>query len=163
MDKRNQILECPHCDRTFQQTQRYREHIAKKHAEEVQESSDAGDASIGPAQVSIEMYILHGLDMRMQYQAKQTVQRLENEVEVADVQGTKTMQPGSKGGYYTDKSPMLLLMEWCQQQKRVKPRYKDLPIAAGLHKCRVCRTAMTNIWLYCACACSQLLHNTGQQ
>ena len=34
IDKRNQVLECPHCDRTFQQVQRYREHIAKKHAEE---------------------------------------------------------------------------------------------------------------------------------
>lgn len=59
-------------------------------------------------------------------------------MEVADLQGTKMMQPGSKGGYYTDKSPMLLLMEWCQQQKRAKPRYKDLPIAGDLHKCRVC-------------------------
>lgn len=48
------------------------------------------------------------------------------------------MQPGSKGGYFTDKSPKLLLLEWCQQQKRAKPRYKDLPQAGNLHKCRVC-------------------------
>lgn len=49
------------------------------------------------------------------------------------------MQPGSKGGYYTDKSPKLLLLEWCQQQRRPQPRYKDLPIAGQLHKCRVCQ------------------------
>lgn len=34
VDKRNQVLECPHCDREFKQVQRYREHVAKKHPEE---------------------------------------------------------------------------------------------------------------------------------
>ena len=53
------------------------------------------------------------------------------------MQESKTMQPGSKAGYYTDRSPKLLLLEWSQQQKRPKPRYKDLPIAGDLHKCRV--------------------------
>ena len=31
IDKRNQVLECPHCDREFKQVQRFREHIAKHH------------------------------------------------------------------------------------------------------------------------------------
>lgn len=31
VDKRNQVLECPHCDREFKQVQRYRDHIAKHH------------------------------------------------------------------------------------------------------------------------------------
>ena len=45
IDKRNQILECPHCDRTFQQVQRYREHIAKKHPAEAQQEDEAGTSS----------------------------------------------------------------------------------------------------------------------
>lgn len=31
VDKRNQVLVCPHCDREFKQLQRYREHIARHH------------------------------------------------------------------------------------------------------------------------------------
>ena len=41
VDKRNQVLECPHCDREFKQVQRYREHIAKKHPNEQTDSADA--------------------------------------------------------------------------------------------------------------------------
>ena len=47
------------------------------------------------------------------------------------------MQPGSKGGYYTEKSPKMLLLEWCQQQKRPKPRYKVLAAAANTMRCKV--------------------------
>lgn len=53
------------------------------------------------------------------------------------LQGQSTMQPGSKGGYYTEKSPKMLLLEWCQQQKRPKPKYKVLAAAAGTMRCRV--------------------------
>lgn len=80
MDKRSQTLGCPHCDRTFQQIQRYREHIAKKHAEEVQESNDAasnsnqaGDASTGPSQVLPKCCIAWSGLGEMDVQAKQTV------------------------------------------------------------------------------------------
>ncbi len=53
LDKRNQVLECPHCDRTFQQIQRYREHITKKHPEEQpQEARDAPASSSVDPQVS---------------------------------------------------------------------------------------------------------------
>lgn len=51
VDKRNQVLECPHCDRTFQQVQRYREHIAKKHAEEP--STDAGDTAADSVPIKV--------------------------------------------------------------------------------------------------------------
>lgn len=35
---------------------------------------------------------------------------------------------GSAGGYYTEKSPKLMLHEWCTQQKRPKPKYKAVRI-----------------------------------
>lgn len=47
------------------------------------------------------------------------------------------MQPGSKGGYFTERSPKMLLLEWCQQQKRQKPRYKVLAAGAAGMKCKV--------------------------
>lgn len=46
------------------------------------------------------------------------------------------MQPGSKGGYFTEKSPKMLLLEWCQQQKRQKPRYKVMAAGAAGMKCK---------------------------
>ena len=47
------------------------------------------------------------------------------------------MQPGSKGGYFTEKSPKMLLLEWCQQQKRQKPRYKVMAAGAAGMRCKV--------------------------
>ena len=47
------------------------------------------------------------------------------------------MQPGSKGGYFTEKSPKMLLLEWCQQQKRQKPRYKVMAAGAAGLRCKV--------------------------
>ena len=53
------------------------------------------------------------------------------------LQPVTTMQPGSKGGYYTEKSPKMLLLEWCQQQKRQKPRYKVMAAGAKALRCKV--------------------------
>ena len=58
MDKRNQTLECPHCDRTFQQVQRYREHIAKKHADEVEESNAAAASSSQATEPTMQVDLL---------------------------------------------------------------------------------------------------------
>ena len=54
------MLECPHCDRTFQQVQRYREHVAKKHAEK--QSTDAADTAADsvPAAAKVR-HVLHWL------------------------------------------------------------------------------------------------------
>ncbi len=54
IDKRNQVLDCPHCDRTFQQIQRFREHIAKKHPEEQLE-----EASHVPSSAETQVEPLH--------------------------------------------------------------------------------------------------------
>jgi hypothetical protein len=37
------------------------------------------------------------------------------------------MDVGSRGGYYSEKSPKLLLYEWCQRQKRPRPKFKVVP------------------------------------
>ena len=46
------------------------------------------------------------------------------------------MDVGSKGGFYDEKSPKLLLQEWCTREKRPKPRYKALPVE-GAFGCKV--------------------------
>lgn len=53
------------------------------------------------------------------------------------LQAGNTLQPGSKGGYFTEKSPKMLLLEWCQQEKRQKPRYKVMAAGAAGMKCKV--------------------------
>jgi hypothetical protein len=52
------------------------------------------------------------------------------------------MDVGAGGGYYTQKTPKLLLHEWCLRAKRPKPRYKALPEADGTFRCRASRRAM---------------------
>jgi hypothetical protein len=42
--------------------------------------------------------------------------------------GPRMFDVGSAGGYYTEKSPKLMLHEWCTQQKRPKPKYKAIAI-----------------------------------
>lgn len=89
VDKRNQQLQCPYCERVFQQKQRYSNHIDTKHAEE---------------------------HAAAQEEEASTSQQQEGQ--------SKVMQVGSKAGYYTKKSPHLLLMEQCQIEKRIKPKIK---------------------------------------
>lgn len=51
------------------------------------------------------------------------------------------MDVGAKAGYYTEKSPKMMLLEWCQQQKRPTPRYRTTAAegdSAG--KCKVYAT-----------------------
>lgn len=40
----------------------------------------------------------------------------------------RAMDVGAKAGFYTEKSPKMLLQEWCIQKKRPSPRYR---ITAG--------------------------------
>lgn len=41
---------------------------------------------------------------------------------------TSMFDVGSRGGFYTEKAPRLMLHEWCTQQKRPKPKYKAVPV-----------------------------------
>lgn len=69
------------------------------------------------------------------------------------LQNGNTLQPGSKGGYFTEKSPKMLLLEWCQQQKRQKPRYKVMAAGAIGLRCKV-RLSLAVYW---SCSLNRLL------
>lgn len=43
---------------------------------------------------------------------------------------TQMFDVGSRAGFYTEKSPKLLLHEWCTQQQRPRPKYKAVPTEA---------------------------------
>lgn len=47
------------------------------------------------------------------------------------------MDVGSGGGYYTNKSPKMLLHELCQKQKYGKPRYVNRKADDGKSTCKV--------------------------
>ncbi len=47
------------------------------------------------------------------------------------------MEVNSPAGYYTSKSPQMILHEWCRRQNRPKPRYKALPTEDGRFRCKV--------------------------
>jgi hypothetical protein len=42
--------------------------------------------------------------------------------------GSSMFDVGSRAGFYTEKSPKLLLHEWCTQQKRPRPKFKAVAL-----------------------------------
>ena len=47
------------------------------------------------------------------------------------------MEVGSRAGYYTSKSPKMILHEWCNRANRPKPRYKPIAMEDGQFRCKV--------------------------
>jgi hypothetical protein len=47
------------------------------------------------------------------------------------------MEVGSRAGYYTSKSPKMILHEWCNRANLPKPRYKAIPMEDGCFRCKV--------------------------
>ena len=59
-------------------------------------------------------------------EAKEAEERREEEGKAGQASsggGVVTMDVGSKGGYYTQKTPKMFLHEWCQKHKRPVPKY----------------------------------------
>lgn len=106
VDKRNQELQCPHCERIFKQSGRLTDHIKKKHAEESQEAEER----------------------KAEAQKKQEEDSKKNAV---------TMDVGSRGGYFTQKTPKMFLHEWCQKQKRPVPKYHPKQTEGDKWTCKV--------------------------
>ena len=46
------------------------------------------------------------------------------------------MEVGSRAGFYTSKSPKMILHEWCNRAQRAKPRYKAIPTDDGRFRCK---------------------------
>ena len=47
------------------------------------------------------------------------------------------MEVGSRAGYYTSKSPKMILHEWCNRANLPKPRYKAIALEDGRFRCKV--------------------------
>ena len=111
IDKRNQELKCPHCERIFKQSGRLNDHIKKQHGE-LQPEGD-GQPSSG---------VLEGGNVCMSDINKR------NEVSKASTRKpeVRIMDIGSKNGAYDYKSPKLLLHEMRLKEKLPKVRYKSL-------------------------------------
>ncbi|KAK9809193.1 hypothetical protein WJX72_011126 [[Myrmecia] bisecta] len=115
VDKRDQERPCPHCDRTFKQVQRLKEHIAKKHPPEDEGGDDA--ASVAGSSAAAE--------------------GPSNVAQQAAPPGGKMFDVGSRAGFYTERSPKMILMEHCTKQKLGKPRFQARPDKHGTIGCRV--------------------------
>eukprot|EP00775_Hariotina_reticulata_P004412 gene4412-4665_t len=105
VDKRGQEEKCPHCDRTFKQNSRLKEHILKQHPQQAEAPEPTAAAPPAAAAAAAPAGGRHQ----------------------AGVQGHpvgRMFDVGSSGGFYTEKSPKLMLLEWCARQKRPKPKYK---------------------------------------
>ncbi|CAL8471800.1 g11342 [Coccomyxa elongata] len=111
LDKRNVEQDCPYCDRTFKQVQRLREHVQKKHPDE--------DVEEGRSEQQPDTFA-------------------SKPGPGAGPKQGKMMDVGAKAGYYTQKSPKMMLLEWCQQQKRPMPRYRSTTAEVeAAAKCKV--------------------------
>ena len=103
IDKRNQELKCPHCERIFKQTGRLNDHIKRQHAEaEITAGADK-ETPMG--------------------ESNKTSENVQSKV---DVVGPRIMDIGSKSGAYDYKSPKLILHEMRQRDKLPKARYKGI-------------------------------------
>lgn len=98
IDKRNQELKCPHCDRVFKQTGRLNDHVKKQHPTEIQEDESVAVTSTGGSSSAGGSREAPGKQLRI-------------------------MDVGSKGGAYDYKSPKLILHEMLLRDKAPKPRY----------------------------------------
>eukprot|EP00884_Botryococcus_braunii_P007206 jgi/Botrbrau1/16487/Bobra.0142s0081.1 len=132
VDKRNQELACPHCPRVFKQLERYREHL-KKHAGEEDAGDDEGPSGVPPGPPG-------GPDASTSAGPAPAGPATRPPVPASApglAQAGKMMDVGAKAGYYTEKSPKMMLQEWCTQQKRARPRYVLQKLDGGVFGCKV--------------------------
>eukprot|EP00879_Flechtneria_rotunda_P002391 GHRR01002587.1.p2 GENE.GHRR01002587.1~~GHRR01002587.1.p2 ORF type:complete len:488 (+),score=215.76 GHRR01002587.1:456-1919(+) len=145
VDKRGQDEKCPHCDRVFKQNNRLKEHVAKQHADNLEQpktqqtarsheqhqmqpattSSSKGDVAAAPKSSPSAPFAKASLSA--------SASRPSHAVDGPNSSNTtgsngKMFDVGSRGGFYTEKSPRLMLADWCTQQNRPKPRFKAVPV-----------------------------------
>jgi ATP-dependent RNA helicase DHX57 len=141
LDKRGQEEKCPHCDRTFKQSGRLKDHIAKQHAAEGggdgQEASTSAADAAGPSGSGSGRPPLArpgssgALGAAGAAASKPAGSRPgtsgSGSAAGAAASGAPRekvmMDVGARGGFFDEKSPKLLLQEWCTRAKRPQPRY----------------------------------------
>lgn len=116
------------------QLERYREHL-KKHADETAAAGPEGDAGAEPSAAEAEPSVPAG-GARQNPTGAAGGARQNPSVDTQG--GSKMMDVGARAGYYTEKSPKMMLMEWTQQQKRPKPRYVVQKLGEGAFGCKAC-------------------------
>ena len=115
VDKRGQEQKCPHCEKIYTQSGRLKEHIASKHAnaeQEGQAEQSGAAAAAGPSTSAAASTSCPPAPGAM-------------------------MELGSRGGYFTSKSPKVMLQEWLQREKRPRARYQARPLEDGTYTCKV--------------------------
>ena len=153
VDKRGQEQKCPHCDRVFKQSDRLKQHIDKQHADlaaaggeagpsgSASDSASAAAAAAAPANGGKPPPRPGSSGALAPAAAAATATAKaparpgssgSGSAAAAGAAGTSasgaapgkvTMDVGARGGFFDEKSPKLLLQEWCTRNKRPKPRY----------------------------------------
>ena len=139
------------------QVQRLREHIDKKHTE----AADIDGSATAQASADTKEAAESSAQQTLQAGSKASQQFCHFSHFFRDagcavcpshmpMQG-KTMDVGAKAGFYTEKSPKMLLQEWCMQKKRPTPRYK---ITAGDEREQITKAKVSSCFsLYLKLAC----------
>lgn len=143
VDKRNQELKCPHCDRVFKQNDRLKQHIDNQHSEPVN-LSDTLPALASNVSSASGSGPKAALDIRESANSKSsscgsTSQQPMSDSAASTTGVARSMDINSKAGYYTEKTPKLLLHELCMREKRPRARFKVIPVddSPGLFRCKV--------------------------
>jgi len=131
IDKRGQEDKCPHCDRTFKQSGRLRDHIARQHAAEA--GLESGGDGGGPSDPAAAAAAASGSGPSGKPPprpgssgsgaASAPAAASSSSSSAAAAAPKVMMDVGARGGYFDEKSPKLLLQEWCTRNKRPQPRY----------------------------------------
>ena len=136
VDKRKQGHPCPFCDRTFQQKDRLNAHVKTKHdGEEAGPAADRDAASGSGAGAAAE--------------SGEPVAGTSGGSGGTSAAPDRMMRPGSKAGYYTSRSPQLILQDQCRADRRRKPIVKPqarsrMPVAPGARQ--ICVAAFSICW-----------------
>jgi ATP-dependent RNA helicase DHX57 len=133
IDKRNQELQCPHCQRIFKQPNRLQDHIKKQHStitEADDDEDNKGDGSSTSTTTTSSTTTKATKDRSPTTTTTVSINTNSNTKKIMDL--------NSKAGYYTSKSPKMLLHEWCLKEKLPRPKYKTISVDGGSKfKCRI--------------------------
>ena len=149
IDKRNQELQCPHCDRIFKQTGRLQDHIKSRHGEIEAENSKEISSPAKTTTMTKPMALTEGeRERRTARPSKQEANEgLKDGDQAKDSEkpssssslAQKTwriMDMGSHSGAYDFKSPKLILHELLMRNKQPKARYKTVLGSSDNHSRR---------------------------
>jgi len=75
--------------------------------------------------------------IKTKHQDEENEEKNDNQAKTEEKKSEVTMDVGSKGGYYTQKTPKMFLHEWCQKHKRPTPKYRSKRLDENRWTCKV--------------------------